>query len=109
MMKDGTNNFIVFLTCVFGNMLDLLENILEFLLRNAYIVAAIEGTPMVKSGKRATGLLRRNLLNVLMLNFIGDGVLLMAKIFVALCTGVICYFLQEKVKEYFNHGNFLFI
>lgn len=86
----------------------MLEQLLEFLLRNAYIVIALEGTDMFTSGKRAIKLLKENLLDVVALNQFGDIVMVVARIFVAALAGILCYtlvpvsYMQFRMKKCFT-------
>jgi predicted rRNA methylase YqxC with S4 and FtsJ domains len=73
------------------SLLKMLEELLEFLLRNAYIIVALKGTPMFESGKKAIGLLKENLIDVYALNKIGDFVMVLARLFVAAFAGILCY------------------
>lgn len=79
------------LAVIFQTLLNLLEELLEFLLLNAYIIVALEGTEMIPSGKRAISLLKKNLIDVIALNQFGDLVMVVARIFVAALAGILCY------------------
>jgi hypothetical protein len=69
----------------------MLEELLEFLLRNAYIIVAMKGTPMFDSGTKAIRLLKENLIDVYALNKVGDFVMFVARLFVAAFAGFLCY------------------
>lgn len=78
----------------------MLEQLLEFLLRNAYIIIALEGTELYPSGKKAIRLLKENLLDVVALNQFGDFVMVVARIFVAALAGILCYSLVPVSIDY---------
>jgi solute carrier family 44 (choline transporter-like protein), member 1 len=69
----------------------MLEDFLKYLIRNAYIVIAMDGTPLIKSGKKAFHLLRKNLISVIAVNKVGDFVLLLGRVFVVLISGFVSY------------------
>ena len=60
------------------------EEAIKTLSKNAYIIMAMDGTPLCTSGKRAFHLIRRNFLGIIAINSIGDFVLVMARIFILL-------------------------
>jgi solute carrier family 44 (choline transporter-like protein), member 2/4/5 len=60
-------------------------------MRNAYIVIAMDGTPLIQSGKKAFNLLLKNLIEVVVLNRVGDFVLFLGRVFVTLISGFVCY------------------
>lgn len=86
----------------------LLESFLQYLVRNAYIIIAKDGTPLMTSGKKAFNLLKDNLIDVIAVNKIGDLVLFFGKVFVVLTTGFVGYevmlvsFLYQPLKFNFN-------
>ena len=82
--------------------MDTLEELLKYLVRNAYIIVAKDGTPLMASGKRAFHLLSQNLLDVIALNKIGDFVLFLARIFVVLIAGFIGYELIKVSSQIFS-------
>jgi solute carrier family 44 (choline transporter-like protein), member 1 len=71
--------------------MNMLEEFLKYLVRNAYIVIAMDGTPLIESGKKAFNLLFKNLIDVVALNNVGDFVLLLGRVFVMLISGFVCY------------------
>jgi hypothetical protein len=77
----------------------MVEKLLEFLLRNSYIIIALEGTGLVPSGKRAVKLLKDNLVDVIALNQFGDIVMVVARIFIALLAGTLCWSLVTNRDE----------
>jgi hypothetical protein len=64
---------------------------MKYLARNAYIIVALNGTPLIESGKKAFRLLASNLLDVIALNKFGDFVLFVGKFFVTAISGLVCY------------------
>lgn len=70
----------VFVQCC----LDSIENFFKFLSKNAYIVTAIHGQGLIKSGKRAAKLIIQNVDDIIAVNFIGDFVLAMAKLIIVI-------------------------
>lgn len=68
-----------------------LEKVLKYLIRNAYILVAKDGTPLYDSGKRAFTLIFKNLQDVFLLNLLGDFTLFLGKVFVTAITTFIGY------------------
>lgn len=85
--------------CCFRHILEIVEKLLEFLLRNSYIIIALEGTGIVPSGKRAAKLLKEYLVDVISLNVFGDTVISCARIFIAFLAGILCWSLMYNVDE----------
>jgi hypothetical protein len=81
----------VCLACCCSWIMAKIEEFLKYLLRNAYIVTAMDGTPLIESGKKAFHLLFNNLINVVALNRVGDFVLYLGRVFVTLISGFVCY------------------
>lgn len=69
----------------------MLEEFLKYLVRNAYIIVAMDGTPLIASGKKAFGLIFKNLVDVIALNQVGDFVLFLARVFIVAITGFLSY------------------
>lgn len=89
---DREGNFIMCcLACCLDFILGYLEQLLQYLVRNAYIVVARDGTPLYQSGKRAFHLLSRNLTDVIALNTFGDIVLVVARLLIVLIAGFVGY------------------
>lgn len=68
-----------------------MEEILQYIVRNAYIIVAKDGTPLFESGKKAVNLLAKNLMDVVALNQVGDFVLFLGRVFVVVITGFVSY------------------
>jgi Plasma-membrane choline transporter len=83
------------LGCIIGGLVDylisLLETFMQYMVRNAYIIVAKDGTSLMTSGKKAFNLLKNNLIDVIALNRFGDLVLFFGKFFVVLITGFVGY------------------
>jgi hypothetical protein len=71
--------------------MDKLEDFVKYLVRNAYIVVALEGSPLLSSGKKAFSLLRENFVQAAALNYFGDFVLFLGKVFVVLISGFVTF------------------
>ncbi|CAH1734111.1 unnamed protein product [Chironomus riparius] len=67
------------------------DEFLEYLVRNAYIIVAKEGTEFIESGKRASHLLTRNIVDVIALNNFGDLVLFICRLLIVLIAGFVGY------------------
>uniref|UniRef100_A0A182NLI3 Choline transporter-like protein n=1 Tax=Anopheles dirus TaxID=7168 RepID=A0A182NLI3_9DIPT len=78
------------------------ERFLQYLTRNAYILTAMHGDPFCRAGKNAFRLLTNNALRVFAINSVGDFVLVLAKVFVVVATGLIGMELIQK-KEGLHH------
>ncbi|KAL7017438.1 hypothetical protein ACKWTF_010379 [Chironomus riparius] len=99
-IKQQTSNSTSFtaqcLGCLCSCLIEKLDQFLQYLMRNAYIIMAKDGTPFFESGKRAFNLIFRNLKNVLALNNFGDLVLFMGRLFVVLIAGLCGYALMSE-------------
>lgn len=93
-MRTSRNIFVVCLASCIQGLFDALERLLKFLLRNAYIIVALEGTPMITSGKRAVMLLEKHLFDVYAVNVLGGYILTMMKILVAVLVGGLCFWMM---------------
>lgn len=90
-MRDSSNVFARVVACCCDAIMDALEEFLKYLVRNAYIIVAKDGTPLITSGKKASKLLLKNLMDVIALNQIGDFVLILGRLFVVLIAGFVGY------------------
>ncbi|KAG5670172.1 hypothetical protein PVAND_000453 [Polypedilum vanderplanki] len=81
--------------CCIDYIVEKLEDFLKYLIRNSLILIAKNGTPFFESGRRASDMIMRNLMNVISLNYIGDLVLLFGRIFIAVITGFIGFELMN--------------
>lgn len=89
--RDGGNAFVKFIACCCSYIMELLEEILKYLVRNAYIIVAMDGTALIPSGRKAFNLLAKNLIDVIALNKVGDFVLFLARIFIVAISAFLCY------------------
>lgn len=89
-----------FLACCCGSILETIENILKYLIRNVYIVVAKDGTPFIESGRKAFKLIWNNLRDVIALNQFGDLVLLISQLLVVGISSLIAYFLVVRLLIY---------
>lgn len=91
--KQSENNkpYLQFLFCILSCILSLIEDVLKYLIRNAYIIVAKDGTPLYESGRKAFKLVWDNLKDVVALNMFGDIVLLVARFFVFALSSFIAY------------------
>ena len=87
----------------------LLEELLQYLVRNAYIIIAKDGTPLIASGKKAFNLLKANLIDIIALNKLGDFVLALGKLFVVAVSGFTCYELVRVSFKIFRDKFIKFI
>jgi solute carrier family 44 (choline transporter-like protein), member 1 len=72
--------------------------------RNAYIVIAKDGTPLIQSGKKAFHLLKAHSKDVIALNFAGDFVMFIAKVFVVAITGFVGYEVLKPSTSDLKYG-----
>lgn len=90
-MKNSDNAFAKVVACCCQHIVQMVEQFIQYLARNAYIIVALDGTPLIESGKKAFNLLKENLIDVLALNNVGDFVLFLGRIFVTLIAGFVSY------------------
>lgn len=80
-----------------------LENILKFISKNAYIMVAIYGTNFCSSARRAFMLLMRNIMRVVVIDKITDFLMLLGKLMVVAVTATSSfYFFSSNQKVYKN-------
>ena len=81
------------------------DRFLKFINRNAYIEIAIYGESFCAAAKRAVNLLFRNALRVAAVNTVGDSLLFLGKVFIAIATGLsvgcIIYFTTDYAEFWF--------
>lgn len=84
-------------------ILEIIEGLLKYLIRNAYIIVAKDGTPLIESGRKAFKLIWDNLKDVVALNHFGDIVLVAARLFVFAISTFIAYELMNspEIKNVF--------
>jgi len=93
-LKDN-NEMVRFIFCCVNCCLWYMQTVVNFINRNAYIVVAIDGTNFCTSARRACNLILENILRVAAVNVIGDSILFLGKLSVALgCTFVTYIYLE---------------
>lgn len=92
-MRSSENVLIACIAGCIQAIFEALERLLKFLLRNAYIIVALEGTSMLTSGKRAVMLLEKHLIDVYAVNVVGDYIIFLVKILVAALVGGLCFWM----------------
>lgn len=90
-LKNSDNPFAKAVACCCQFIVEQLERVLKYLVRNAYIIVALDGTPLIESGKKAFHLLKDNLIDVIALNNVGDFVLFLGRVFVTLIAAFVSY------------------
>ena len=80
-----------------------LQKAIEWLNRNAYIMTAIEGTSFCKSAWNALALMVKNVMAVAAVNIVGDIMLTLGKLVVALGSGTIAFLMLDA--DTFNYGD----
>ncbi|XP_029801673.1 choline transporter-like protein 5 [Suricata suricatta] len=92
-LKKAQNNISKFLQCCLKCCFWCLETAVRFLNRNAYVMIAIYGKSFCRSAREAFNLLMRNILKVAVMDNVTDFVLILGKILVAGCIGVLAFLL----------------
>ena len=80
-----------------------LQKCIEWLNRNAYIMTAIEGTSFCSSAWNSLSLMVKNVASVAAVSVIGDIMLFLGKLSVALGSGVIAFLMLDDKN--FNYGD----
>jgi hypothetical protein len=75
------------------------DEFLEYIVRNAYIIVAKDGTGFIESGKRASHLLTRNIVDVIALNNFGDLVLFICRLLIVLIAGFVGYGMMVSIND----------
>ncbi|XP_073090238.1 choline transporter-like protein 5 isoform X3 [Manis javanica] len=92
-LKDAQNRISKFLQCCLKCCFWCLENVVKFLNRNAYVMIAIYGKNFCRSARDAFNLMMRNILKVAVMDRVTDFVLILGKILVSGCIGVLAFLL----------------
>ncbi|XP_030884357.1 choline transporter-like protein 5 [Leptonychotes weddellii] len=92
-LKEAQNNISKFLQCCLKCCFWCLEKVVKFFNRNAYVMIAIYGKNFCRSARDAFNLLMRNVLKVAVMDKVTDFVLILGKILVAGCIGVLAFLL----------------
>eukprot|EP00884_Botryococcus_braunii_P000130 jgi/Botrbrau1/10117/Bobra.20_2s0024.1 len=90
------SKFIKPLVWVVRCLLWLLEKIVKFINRNAYIVVATQGTSYCKSVGQAASLIINNALRVAAVNTVGDSLIFLGKVSVMAATGVVAFLMSNS-------------
>nr|KAF6508113.1 solute carrier family 44 member 5 [Rousettus aegyptiacus] len=91
--KESQNNISKFLQCCLKCCFWCLEKVVKFLNRNAYVMIAIHGKGFCRSARDAFNLLIRNILKVAIMDKVTEFVLILGKILVAGCIGILAFLL----------------
>ncbi|XP_039694396.1 choline transporter-like protein 5 [Pteropus medius] len=91
--KESQNNISKFLQCCLKCCFWCLEKVVKFLNRNAYVMIAIHGKSFCRSARDAFNLLIRNILKVAIMDKVTDFVLILGKMLVAGCIGILAFLL----------------
>lgn len=83
--------------CIFTCIINFLEKILKFFVRNTYIIIARNGTPFIESGTHAFHLIFNNFQNTVAVNFFGDLTLSVARLFIVIIAGFIGFILMVSL------------
>jgi ABC-type phosphate transport system permease subunit len=92
--RESRNAIAMCIACFLSWILELVERFLKYIIRNAYIIVAKDGTPLFESGKKAFNLIFENLMDVYALNKFGDLVLFMGRLFVVAISSMIAYYMM---------------
>uniref|UniRef100_A0A8C6DHF3 Choline transporter-like protein n=1 Tax=Moschus moschiferus TaxID=68415 RepID=A0A8C6DHF3_MOSMO len=95
-LQKAQSNISKFLKCCLRCCFWCLEKAVKFLNRNAYVMMAIYGKNFCKSARDAFNLLMRNILKIAVMDRVTDFVLILGKILVAGCIGVLAFLLFTK-------------
>lgn len=90
------------IACCCSYIIQLIEEFLQYLIRNAYIIIARDGTPFFESGKKAFKLIWDNMIDVIALNQFGDIVLVMGRLFIVVLSSFIAYFMMVNTFSLIN-------
>ncbi|GBF99304.1 choline transporter-like [Raphidocelis subcapitata] len=77
--------------CIVKTLAWLLEKIVAFINRNAYIMVAVKGKGYCASAARGVQLVVANALRLATVNIVGDALLFLGKLAVAACCGVVAF------------------
>ncbi|CAH1734113.1 unnamed protein product [Chironomus riparius] len=89
--KESDNCCVTCMTGCCVHIVGMLEKLIQYLIRNAYIIVALDGTPFFESGQRAFKLIKNNLSHCYSVNQFGDIVLVVCRFLVTLIAGFVGY------------------
>jgi len=95
--KDSKNIVVKIIAGCWLCLFAIIENYLSYLVGNAYVIVAKEGTPFYDSGKRGFKLLMNNICDVIALNRFGDIVLFVCRLLIVLIAGFVGYAVISQV------------
>mmetsp|Transcript_8104 Transcript_8104/g.16758 ORF Transcript_8104/g.16758 Transcript_8104/m.16758 type:complete len:786 (-) Transcript_8104:485-2842(-) len=98
---SGASWCATWFTCCISCCLWVLQKIIEFINRNAYIMCAVKGTNYCVSAARAVKLLVMNALRLITVNIVGDTLIFLGKVAIAATCGVCAFFMAEL--DYYNN------
>ncbi|XP_016072286.1 PREDICTED: choline transporter-like protein 5 isoform X2 [Miniopterus natalensis] len=104
-IKDHQNNVSKFLQHCLKCCFWCLEKVVKFLNRNAYVMIAIYGRSFCRSARDAFDLLIRNILKIAVLDKVTEFVLVLGKILVSGCIGVLGFLLFTQRISIFIEGS----
>lgn len=93
------NPIIKYVGCCVRCYLSCLESCVKFLNRNGYILIMIEGDNYCTSVFHAAKLIASNLLRVAAVNLVGDSILFLGKLVVALASGLIAHMMLDRASD----------
>lgn len=94
--REGGNFLLLCIAGCLEYLLRMVDDFLKYLIRNAYIIVAKDGTPLIESGKKAFHLILHNLLDVIALNKFGDLVLAMARLFIVAISSIFAFYIMVR-------------
>ena len=103
-MQENGNAVLQYIMCCLRCFLWVLERIIKFINRNAYIMVAVKGTGYCQSAGRAVSLLISNALRLVAVNVIGDVLLWLGKLTVTGSCGLVA-FLMSNSDYYTNEDD----
>lgn len=95
MQKNG-NSVVKYIFCCLKCFLWILEIVIKFINRNAYIMVAVKGTSYCRSAGRAASLLISNALRLAAINVIGDVLIWLGKLAVMASCGIVAFLLADR-------------
>ena len=95
-MQENGNAAVKYVMCCLKCFLWLLEKIIKFINRNAYIMVAVKGTGYCQSAGRAVSLLISNALRLVAVNVIGDVLLWLGKLAVTASCGLVAFLMSDS-------------
>jgi len=101
-LKGSQNNCLKFMICIVNCCLKCFEDFLQFITKNAYIQIAIYGLSFWQATRKASQLLARNIDYVFAVQYVGDYLFFLGKLFVVMSTTLIGYFIINTQNDNTN-------